>query len=136
MSQLTNSGFDTSYSSSSAPQGQHGNVVYPNMNPSDTGYSSACISLNPNAPIIQPTTHFTQPVNAFKGIPGCLKCNGTGFKVSKKKDGKQKPCKLCVQSSGFCPKCNNTGLKIKNGKPCKCKEKKDKKKDKKDKQNK
>jgi hypothetical protein len=71
----------------------------------------------------------------FKGIPGCVKCNGTGFKASKNKDGKQKPCKLCVQASGSCPKCNGTGLKLKSGKPCKCKQEKVKK-DKKDKKEK
>jgi len=53
---------------------------------------------------------------------GCSKCGGSGFKISKKKDGKQKPCKVCVKSTGFCPKCNGTGYKIgKPGKKCKCK---------------
>jgi hypothetical protein len=64
----------------------------------------------------------------FKGVTGCLKCNGTGYKVSKKEGGKNKPCKLCVQASGLCPKCNNTGVKIGTTKTCKCKGGKIKKK--------
>lgn len=71
----------------------------------------------------------TQPYNPnslpaininFKGVPGCTKCNGSGFKTSKK-HGKTKPCKICIKSTGFCPKCNGTGFKIKNKKECKCK---------------
>jgi len=68
----------------------------------------------------------------FQGIPGCHKCNGTGYKVSKKGDGKQKLCSACLEVKGVCPKCNGTGMKIdKPGKVCKCKEKASKKADKK-----
>lgn len=51
-------------------------------------------------------------------MQGCSKCGGTGYKISKKKDGKKKPCKECMKSTGCCPKCNGTGYK-KEGKPCK-----------------
>lgn len=86
--------------------------------------------------------HHTTPVNPtattntvnpavkynFQGMPGCVKCNGTGFKISKKKDGKQKLCSACVKAKGFCPKCNGTGVRAdKGGKACKCKEKAEKK---------
>lgn len=56
----------------------------------------------------------------FKGIPGCHKCYGTGYKKSKKKFSKMKPCKLCMIALGKCPKCNNTGFKIGKNKRCKC----------------
>ncbi len=72
----------------------------------------------------------TQMNPKFTPIPNCTKCGGTGFKAKKssKTEGKQKPCKVCVQASGFCPKCNNTGEKIgKPGKVCKCKKEKTKK---------
>merc|ERR1711957_831633 len=58
---------------------------------------------------------------AWRGIPGCHKCGGSGYKCSKKKSYKQKPCKECMKRQGFCPKCNGTGFKIgKKGKTCKC----------------
>lgn len=73
----------------------------------------------------------------FQGVPGCVKCNGTGFKVSKKADGKQKLCSACLEVKGVCPKCNGTGFKIgKPDKACKCKEKASKKSSKGDKEKK
>jgi hypothetical protein len=62
-------------------------------------------------------------VAQFKGIPGCKKCGGTGYKDSKKEGGKKKACTSCMEASGTCPKCNGTGKKLKDGTPCKCKEK-------------
>jgi hypothetical protein len=59
----------------------------------------------------------------FKGMEGCTICDGTGFKISKKKEGKKKPCKKCVEATGHCPKCNNTGIKLGGIKPCSCKTK-------------
>lgn len=89
----------------------------------NTGYSSGTGVTGGTSSFYTGTTSTL----SFKGIAGCKKCGGSGFKLSKKKNDKQKPCKLCMESLGYCPKCNNTGLKIKDGKPCKCKEKKDKK---------
>jgi len=58
----------------------------------------------------------------WKGIAGCYKCAGTGWKISKKKNNKSKPCKECMKKLGYCPKCAGTGFKIgKPGKVCKCK---------------
>jgi hypothetical protein len=88
------------------PYSSSGNM--PIMTPTQPGqaYNSTTV----------PTTNMN-----FKGVPGCPKCNGAGFKTSKKKQGKTKPCKICMKSTGFCPKCNGTGFKIKNKKECKCK---------------
>jgi hypothetical protein len=90
-----------------------------------------------------------KPINSeFKGIPGCKKCGGSGFKVKKQNKTKditvnsepvkstqssvvkQKPCSSCMKGSGTCPKCNGTGKKLKSGKECKCKAKLAKKADK------
>jgi len=57
----------------------------------------------------------------FAGIIGCHKCGGTGWKYSKKKHHKSKPCKKCMLAKGYCANCGNSGFKYKNGKPCKCK---------------
>ena len=57
----------------------------------------------------------------WRGVSGCYKCGGSGWKISKKKYGKRKPCKECMKRHGYCPKCNGTGYKIgKKGKICKC----------------
>jgi len=85
-----------------------------NSNLTTSSYNNPCITYN------------------FKGIPGCQKCNGTGFKISNKKPGKQKLCSSCIKGTGVCPKCNNSGFKIGNpNKVCKCKEKASKKAEKK-----
>jgi hypothetical protein len=76
-----------------------------------------------NKPIgmIQPMMQPMMQTMQFRGFAGCYKCGGTGYKFSKKKSSKRKPCKDCIKRSGCCPKCNNTGYKIgKPGKVCKC----------------
>ena len=104
-----------------------------NPQPQDTGYVSIT-NVTPTisaCPVVQPPTGVQLQ---FKGVAGCPKCNGNGFKV---KGNKQKPCKQCMVATGHCPKCNGTGTKVKDGKPCKCKtEGLGKKKDKKDKKDK
>jgi len=71
---------------------------------------------------INPYPTFTNPKGyAYRGSSDCRKCNGLGYKVSKRKGGKYTSCKSCMQSLGYCPKCNSTGFNTKNGKACNCK---------------
>jgi hypothetical protein len=106
---------------------------YPNTDPNqNVQYSSNMINLS-NPQFVD--TGNTQG-KKLTGVPGCTKCGGTGYKAKKEKEGKIKPCKVCVRATGMCLLCNNTGMRVdKAGKKCKCREDKDtkdKKKDKKD----
>ena len=103
----------------------HQNMGYSSLstNTSNTGQFSHNSGGQPNNALH--SGQFTQNTDGkLLGVPGCVKCNGTGFKKSKKSDGKIKNCKSCMKKSGSCSKCNGTGLKIKDGKACKCKTKK------------
>ena len=123
-----NSGFNTS--TNSVPiiqQGSNFNQMglSTNFNPylqaSTIPLSSTIITTNSNFIPSVGISMGTQQVR-FIGVVGCFKCNGSGWKFSKKKN-KLKACKKCMQAKGLCAHCGNTGFKYKNGKVCKCKNK-------------
>jgi hypothetical protein len=105
----------TSYEPISNNQGQSVPMINNSYQPISTNQGQS-------VPMINSSFQPISTNSVFQGVPGCHKCGGTGYKSSKKKSHKSKPCKVCMKALGHCSKCNNTGFKIKNpSKACKCK---------------
>jgi hypothetical protein len=55
----------------------------------------------------------------FRGVPGCKRCSGNGYRRSRK-HSHLKACRTCVKATGHCGVCSNTGIRIDDAKKCNC----------------